>query len=309
MADRLVDYIRVLQPDLVDAPVFIADAVAEQIDHVEMPDPDWTFPAEWYGKLAPPFPWFWVEADTWFEEKGQLHRQQRASLVADLTGKVEDIEGASEHIPPGTEWIMGFWGFSRVDASRTILHYAGTALICVSKEGRMLTNPAAAVVMSAEGESGLFSGPGIKVVDPTFSPDGKFAASKGILNLSPFTWRTIGLLHERCETEEVHPNRAERRQFQRQYSTDLEPVSHHVLRVKPYTPRPNNPLKGLARPERTAGRRAHDVRATWAYYSPDKPLFGRPGLSGMFRRKAHERGDDHLGRILKTYRVEPGGES
>jgi hypothetical protein len=165
----------------------------------------------------------------------------------------------------------------------------------------MLSDPArATIALSHSRHRGLFDSPFLTIVDPMPGKTGE-----GILNHAPFTWRTVGLLHERCETEEVTPTRQQRRRFQRDHETDLEPLAHHVLKVKPYTPHPRDPSEGLAQPDIAPGRRRHDVRATWAYYSPDKPLFGRPGLSGMFRRKAHERGDDHLGRILKTYRVEP----
>lgn len=304
MADRLVDYIRTLIPDIADAPVFIADAVAEQLDAIPDLGPDWTFPAEWYGKLAPPFPYFWVEADTWATGTGgALTRHQRLSLVADLTPSLHGIEGIEERILPGTEWVMGFWGFARVGLSRQVIHYSGNTIICVAKDGRMLTDPAHAVIALSNDHDrgrGLFHHPLFMVLEP-MPGDGR----EGILNHSPFTWRTVGLLHERCETLEVIPTRQQRRHFQREHDTELEPLAHHVLKVKPYTPRPDNPLKGLAKPEKTPGRRKHDVRATWAYYSPDKPLFGRPGLTGMFRRKSHERGDDQLGRIIKTYRVEP----
>lgn len=55
----------------------------------------------------------------------------------------------------------------------------------------------------------------------------------------------------------------------------------------------------------------HIVRGHFAEYKADKPLFGRPGLHGLFWVPAHVRGDASAGVVVSDYRIDldaPNGD-
>jgi hypothetical protein len=47
----------------------------------------------------------------------------------------------------------------------------------------------------------------------------------------------------------------------------------------------------------------HSVRATFAFYTEERPLFGTPGNCGFIFKPEHERGDIRFGNVTKNYRV------
>jgi hypothetical protein len=73
-----------------------------------------------------------------------------------------------------------------------------------------------------------------------------------------------------------------------------------------------DPMRALRRPEPRDGGSGevpwHRVRGHWAIYSAERPMFGRPGLSGRFWISEHERGDKEHGAVVKDYAVLPTRE-
>lgn len=78
-------------------------------------------------------------------------------------------------------------------------------------------------------------------------------------------------------------------------------MSYYILKVKP-TPERITEFEEVGQPARMPGKkRAHEVRAHFRYYHPDRPLFGK--VSGAVWIPAHDRGDDVMGSIRKDYEI------
>ena len=81
-----------------------------------------------------------------------------------------------------------------------------------------------------------------------------------------------------------------------------QPLMHFkTLRVvTPGSVRTAQEPRELGEPQEIA---FHIVRGYWAHYSDDRPLFGRPGLSGTFWIPSHARGRSDAGVVVKDYAV------
>jgi len=90
--------------------------------------------------------------------------------------------------------------------------------------------------------------------------------------------------------------RHERRQREREKKPPL--TKYYTLNIEPM----KKILRVEGKSEEVGLKKAmHICRGHFAYYTPDKPLFGK--LSGRFWIPAHVRGSKDLGEIKKDYRV------
>lgn len=108
---------------------------------------------------------------------------------------------------------------------------------------------------------------------------------------------SIAYLRDERNLEERVPNRATRRRAEREGTT---PYTYHILKVKAFEEfRKKYAFHGGGS---HVAPRLHEVRANWAYYAPDKPLFGK--VVGMVWRTSHLRGNPDRGVVEKEYHVD-----
>lgn len=300
---RFVDAIAPLVGDsLLDphgecVPVIVADNIARQIDAMDQIDDsnaDW--PAAAFGRVAPPFPVFWVEATTELVPTGETERFEvrRGALVADMSWTPETMEPmvgpATWYVTlaPFIQWRAkdGRWG--------PIWGYNGRIVIGLDEEGRLLRDLATATVIE-----GAMFGPseGVHVLP-----------REGAAHHAPWVMMSISALHRGVPVELVEPSppsRQARRLHERRTGQPLEPEhSYYVLMVKPTRP---GTFEEIAAPESHihVERRQHVVRGHFRWYG-ERGMFGRADLANrLVWVPAHERGHDGLGTIRKDYKV-PG---
>lgn len=297
-------------------PVIVADRIAQQLD--DMPDlpPGVSYPAEWYGVVAPPFKRFFVEHTSTRREPQRVKVQefggieetlppgttQRGVAVYDATtGDIRDILDRYGHKPrEGTRWMLACFGFTWSTITNAVHTFPGPSVLHLDEQGRMLDELAEIGALVPQNDRAVWLPPDaglgggiVRALPPLFP--GEMMPT----NL-PFALKAIGAMHLRCEADEVIPTRDEQR---RQRSKGITLHKYYVLRVKPTTPRSVEDFKKIAEPA-AVGHRAHRVRGHFRYYSEERPLFGR--ISGGVFIKEHSRGKDDYGTIQKDY--EPEGE-
>jgi hypothetical protein len=125
--------------------------------------------------------------------------------------------------------------------------------------------------------------------------------------ISPFAF-FLSLMNCRnvtlSEPVQIPHQRAERRRMAR---AGQEPVAYKWLRIKQLQKHADDDAAASGATGRK--RRLHQVRAHWAHYDADAPLFGRPGLVGTFFRPQSLRGRAELGEVKKGYHPVPNKES
>lgn len=281
---RLFDYLRAQDPGIPDMPVIVADAIARQID--ALPDTGGASPpASSYGTVAPPFPEFFIEADTIIPDVGLV---QRGVIVKDLSQdwQAGGLRGSvRQAAPPDTHWLLSATGYLRSPAvaSGRVLGYVGVILVHLDRYGYILDDTNKIQVVSL----------------PHQQPSASLQPGAGLPSHAPYMLKAIQAMHQRCDADKVSPPRQQRRAAERQGVRQLH--DYYILRVKPLAaPRS---MAEVGRAARDPGqRREHIVRGHFRYYSPERPLFGR--WTGMIWIPAHERGDSDIGRIKKDYKVE-----
>jgi hypothetical protein len=263
----------------VNTPVIIADDIARQID--DLPDRPTSPPAASYGCCAPPFEQFFVEART--EAAGQV--VERGMLCSDITDRLDDGWSRYTVTPPeGTRWILQMDGFMQLNG-RGLIQFAGHLWTHLDQDGRILDDTNEMTIGEVTGvRLDEFTWPGSQMV-----------------NFYPFVMKAISALHRRCEVQHVTPTRQQTRLAQRKQGVKSL-TDYYVLKVRPVGKRYD--FDDVGRPQPAAGKREHEVRGHFRYYSPERPLFGR--ISGMVWVPAHRRGEDTIGKIKKDYEV--GGD-
>lgn len=106
------------------------------------------------------------------------------------------------------------------------------------------------------------------------------------------------------EPEPIRRQRAERRRMAR---AGQKPVAYRWLKIKQLQKRADDDASEAGATGHK--RRMHQVRAHWAHYDADAPLFGRPGMTGTFFRPQSLRGRADLGEIKKGYHPVPNKEN
>lgn len=297
---RLYDILRSVDPSFPSMHAFICDDIANDLDGKDSPDLV-NYPPEAYGRIAPPFPVFFVECATkallsdYGIPLGNLaDRQisvQRGILVRDCTNDIQVL--ANKHMragyskPVGTRWVLTFHGYTRFDQGDIEL-FNGQAFMHLDREGRILDDTAA-IEMVEYPDSMQFHG-------------AAYLPMPILASYLPFVLFTMKALHDRCSVEYVKPSRQVRRHAERTEGITLH--EHYILRIKtptlqrryPSTPRPTDVPKRAIRD--------HTVRSHFRFYTEEKPLFGR--ISGAVWIPQHTRGSKEVGSIEKDYRIVKG---
>lgn len=275
---RLFDMLAADDPTLPsreEMPVIVADEIGAELDRMaDGPDGDASFPAAYYGCVAPPFELFFVEVRTRFQGvdvyRGSAVRTATRDEFVDVqAGGVELDMVRWQYAITGYMWMQGWQG---------IRGYPGLAWLHLDQEGYLLDD------MS-----------GVTLVGIEDLPPGNYLPLPGLANHLVFTMLAVSAMHRRCEVEEVWPSRQQKRAARRRRGMELH--SYYYLKVRPGGKRYVG--SGLVSGRR---KREHVVRGHFRYYTEERPLFGR--VSGMVWIPEHQRGDSGLGSIGKGYIVE-----
>lgn len=289
---RLYDRIRIVA-DLPDMPVIDGSAIARQID--SLPDlPEGThLPASFYGIVAPPFEHFWVESTT-YKNGGMIQRGCSFALLEDdLARQINDHaqEQNNSLAPTEWRWCLGMMAF-QYEPHIGLMACAGNLYLWLDQKGR--------VIMKQDGV--------VHVRDQVwgFQENPAFILLQSVkaANFVPFSLKTVNALHQRVEAEHITPTRQMRRQHERQNPNAKPLTDYYVLKVAPTEIKTLEDAKNIGKPtEEPTTKREHSVRGHFRYYSPEKPMLGRPGAHGAFWIPKHTRGDDTIGKIKKDYEV------
>ena len=278
-------------------PVIVADNIARQIDGLEE---DRTWSAEEFGSVAPPFPQYFVEAITEVRLPGEPARLvRRGALISTIWGAESDRPATPQLHVPGTRWIVALDGFiQRQTASgepgslggwSPLQTYGATAWLRLDERGHLMEDMESIQVtphreMDAHVRAGRMQ----------LLPPG------GVAHHVPYAMMAVAAMRRRVPVEQFTPQRAARRRIRRELGR--EGTSYYVLMVRPTAPGRFRDV-GSAEQSIHVDRRAHVVRGHFRYYSPERPLFGRPGAHGAIWIDQHERGVAAQGRVNKDYYV------
>jgi hypothetical protein len=301
-------------------PIIVADKIGELVD--QLPDPPGgTWPADWYGAVAPPFPRFFVEVTTHLSaELGAQYGLgpttiQRGMIISDCS----DPESQRRYMPlPPAElprdwtWILGIWGFMYEAMRDKLFVSQGPSFVCLDQQGKLLGGTSR--------EQTLFTPPWphllgpATVAAPPNTPDHysehftAFLGVEGIGEIVPVVFKAISAMHQKCEAEKVtppQPNRAERRR-----GADITyRHSYYVLQVAATSTQKPEDFRRIGKPAKVveqSAQREHRVRGHFHYYHPDKPMFGRQGPKyvGAVWVPTHKRGKRIYGDIEKDYEID-----
>lgn len=279
-------------------PVIVADNIARQLDLTDLPPGEsdeldtYTWPAESYGTVTPPFPISWIESITETVYDGVDCTLYRGVIYTDMTfardGFLTLLSDMREIIE-SARWIVTADSFSRAQAERglEVPIYFGTSLLFLDDDGRLMTPMERVVVLT-----GMHRFPHI------------VSASEGAATHLPFALLAISAMHKRVPVEHVEPEpppRHVRRRRERETGRKWEPEhDYYVLMVKPSKP---GSFEEIGGDPIHVHRRRHVVRGHFRWYG-EKGLFGRTDLvNRMVWVPAHERGEEEHGLVTKDYRV------
>ncbi|MEO1288006.1 MAG: hypothetical protein AAFV93_09560 [Chloroflexota bacterium] len=285
---RLFDRIRInklIHPDS-EMPVIIADSIAKQIDGLPDNDTDDSpYTPKDIGRIAPPFPNFFVEATSKvIDMPGQVI--QRGLLIADVTEKIisGDIKTNPQgNIPEGTKWVIAQRGFMYVP----------------SMSGALFAPDL--IVFSHIGEDGIslddFNHLNVLAIPKTDEADYPTETMKELLlGMLPFGQKTISALHQRGDVEHVEQPRNFTRRLKRKY--DIKATDYYILAIKQNKPKKIQDV-GLGDSTRSdSKKREHWVRGHF------REVEGHPFIpDGLYFVKPHQRGKSASGTIRKDYRI------
>lgn len=195
---------------------------------------------------------------------------------------------------PNARWVLVLIGFQWISIAGEFT-FGGVNYIGVGQDGGLL--------LTAEG------GIGVVHYDDFYTKqalESGFARNRilpaGLLETcTTFFLKAINAMHQRVEVAEITPTRQMNRLSERKHGVKLS--KYYFLKVKPYEPKVFEDFKNIGKPDKKDSRREHEVRGHFRYYHPDKPLFGRAGLTGMIWVPDHTRGNHELGIVEKGYEV------
>ena len=125
-------------------------------------------------------------------------------------------------------------------------------------------------------------------------------ASSG--STTPFCF-ALSLMNCRNVERVADPRRMQRHEQRRMKRDGAPDVRYEWLRIKQLQRQAE--ADGKASAGGHAKKRLHQVRAHWATYSPDAPLFGK--YDGTYFRPQHVRGLAEVGKVVKGYDLLHGG--
>lgn len=111
-----------------------------------------------------------------------------------------------------------------------------------------------------------------------------------------------------CRNVDIHKRWPdENLQKKRKKYGKLPMFSYHVLEIKDMRKKDIYPEDHV--PTKMGKLRRHQMPARVVYYSPEKPLFGNPKLTGWYAFKSHWRGDPNKGTVVRDYAREEKGDN
>lgn len=113
---------------------------------------------------------------------------------------------------------------------------------------------------------------------------------------TPFCF-ALSLMNCRNVERVTDPRRLQRHEQRRMKREGAPDVRYEWLRIKQLQRQAE--ADGQAAAGGHAKKRLHQVRAHWATYSPDAPLFGK--FDGTYFRPQHVRGSARIGEVIKGY--------
>lgn len=283
--------------ELPEMPVIDGTAIARQIDQLpDLPDGE-NLPASFYGRVAPPFPEFWVEATTYLAggvmvQRGGWVRVMEDSAARQIAHNAKQSRLVNEFPFDEMKWgvtVMCFQyqvGVGLGVCQGNLFYWIDEQGNFLSKRGIVhrteLLHRAQRTMMEA----------GLLLLPSEFAPP-----------FTAFCLKTVGALHNKGRAEKIVPSRQERRAHERKHSKPL--TEYYVLKVKDVVIKTMSDAKLIGTPpdDNNPKQRRHGVHGHFRHYG-EKGMFGNP----LYAYKTvwipdHERGDDSLGRIKKDYEV------
>ena len=314
-----------------EAIVFDASEIAEEIDQLEAIPENTSYPRESYGVCSPPFRdrYFWIESITKPDPdhyKGEadirealkmgLSREEALRLIEEMSqSKVSrgalciaydwrDSEEGDKYRRESEEdydlgrWILIVRGFFSVSKSGNIAEgeifdLSARAHVIIGRDGTLLSDPENTFVE-------------VYAEDPYYAR----TYAGGVTNMIPFTLLSLSFLHRRTEIEYIRPNRAERKRAARDLGEKRGAFplrDYYLLRVKPHNEAEGSltdisEIRPILDPTGT-DKRSHSVRGHFRRVS-DSGLFGRGLYAGeLIWIPDHMRGKGSLGKVEKGYKI------
>ena len=243
--------------------------------------------------LAPPILQFWMEYTVADKVGGAMFRRWStedwlATLPQLVLSESESMEAARRGLA-GVRWVITLDLFlSSLEESEVLLLSGPRIVLLVDFDGMIIDSKFVYRVAECEDKWETMRDP------------------KAISHAAEFAFPmlvSISFIGDTTNLEEVAPTRQQRRYAERKHAPI--PYTYHVLKVKVFEEfRKRYSLHGGGS---HSTPRLHEVRANWAYYAPDRPLFGK--VVGMVFRSSHLRGNPDLGVVEKEYEVAPALQS
>ena len=279
---RLFDRVRAAFPSIPVVPVLIADDIQRQIDAI--PE-NTTYPASWYGPIAPPFRHFFVESSVRVSFSGELVHAQRGVLIEDISAMLRaDPTLASYELPSGWHYCLRVQGYLYTPSLGLRAHHDVQALLHLDDEGRWIDDAEHVTVQVQQ--------------RPGISQDDMFLQGVATTENLPAALKAVSALHQRCLVDAVTPGAQARRRAR--IHADVELHDYYVLRITPMVPQRADDFRRIGTPERV-GTRDHVVRGHFRIYTEAKPMFGKYVRTVWVPE--HRRGDDSYGTIRKDYEI------
>lgn len=286
---RLYDRIKA-KINLPDMPVIVADEIARQYDDLPLDGfENDSFPADWYGNVAPPFGEFWVESRTF--DSRYVHSKETITIERGVWAKIVNDDEPKELLP-NARWTLKLTGFQWFSILSGEYTFEGFIYVGIREDGQLLFDDARWV--------GSTSPDYVKQALGNGFPRNQIFPIAAFRGFVIFFLKAINAMHQRVEVAEVTPTRQMSRLSERKHGIKLN--KYYLLKVKPYELKSIEDFKLIGKPDKMT-RREHEVRGHFRYYHPDKPLFGRAGLTGMIWVPDHTRGNHELGIVEKGYEV------
>ena len=280
---RLFDRVRSVYPAIPVVPVIIADDIQRDIDAIPG---NITYPASWYGPIAPPFRHFFVESSVHVEFTGARVFAQRGVFITDVSPVMRaDPSRAGYDLPAGWHYCLQVQGYMYTPALGLRAHRDVCAMLHLDDAGQWLDDAERVTVQ-------VTWRPGLSDQD---------AALQGwsVTESLPTALKAVSALHQRCVVDLVQPGGQARRRAR--VHAGIETLhDYYVLRVAPITPQRADEFRQIGSPAQV-GSRDHVVRGHFRIYTEARPLFGKYVRTVWVAE--HRRGDDSYGTIRKDYEV------
>lgn len=262
-----------------DTQVIIADPIWAEIDKAE----DRAWQAEDFPNVAPPFPSFFVEAQSAVDPSlwGAIHFE----VIANEKQWPKTIN-PGEALPPNLRWVLAIRGYGAMGLDFFI--YPGSGFLHIGEHGEWLDNSQNVCTYVKpefhghldDHEWWILHG-GLPVND--------------FMNYTPFAMTAIALLHCKNVFSDIEkPSRQQRRHYERKHG--FPPTDYHILKIRP---RPERVQQSATEQAAVGLNREHIARGHFKTFTDEAPLFGK--WTGMYYWESQVRGNPKRGKLDKSY--------